>query len=470
MDLRIYQQDSVAAVKQAFSKDKRKVILCIPTGGGKTVVFSHIAQGVIAKQKTVMIICDRKELITQAYQKISEYGLLPTIIAPGYPQYVNKCYLASLETLARRVKKADPPKVDLVIIDEAHKSSFDKIFDIYPNAFYIGATATPQRKGKQKSLDEFYDEIINPVSVAWLIENGFLAPARTFSNKVDTSNLQISGDDYNNEQMFGMFNKTVLYDGVIDNYRRFSPGKKAVCFNVNVEHSIAMCQQFNEAGISARHIDGDTPKQLRSSILEGFKRGNFQVLCNCSILTTGYDEPSIETVIVNRATLSLPLWLQMCGRGSRTHTGKTHFNIIDMGGNVYKHGLWQEEREWSLKKRKKVDGVAPVKDCPECGAMLHLSARICGQFKEDLSICEYEFPMAEEKEKELETAEFIEVTPESLAAKAQKPPAPKGLGRRFDPYGATDQQIKEFAASEGKDHKWIFVQKRIRDEHAQRVS
>lgn len=155
-------------------------------------------------------------------------------------------------------------------------------------------------------------------------------------------------------------------------------------------------QAFVDAGIESYSVTSNTSKEDRKIILDRFSRGEFLVLNNCGVLTTGYDEPSIEVVIVNRATMSLPLWLQMCGRGSRIFNDKNIFYVLDFGKNHNRHGMWSMDRDWELKpkkKKSKKQKAPPVKDCPECGAVLHANVRQC-------EYCGYVFEREKDPEKD----------------------------------------------------------------------
>ena len=414
--------------------------MCLPTGAGKTVTFVDIIVDCIKKGLIAMIICDRKELINQALERVQDLGLNPTIIAPKHRQYKNNVYLASVDTLRRR----EIPKVDIVIVDEAHKQSFDstikRIIEEF-DPFLIGATATPKRTGSQNCLSEIYQSVIEPIKLSELIDQNFLVPARTFAAREDFTNVKKRGMDFDAGEMYKEFNKPQLYDGVIDNYIKFGNRKKAICFNVNVEHSKNTCEKFNERGIPAKHIDGTTPESERKEILKDFHLGKFTVLCNCSVLTTGFDEPSIECVIVNRATLSLPLWLQMCGRGSRLYNNKKEFIILDHGANVYRHGLWEEDRKWSLHKKKhKGDGVAPVKMCEACEEINFASARVC-------KTCGKQFPV---KKKTLKEAEFVEVK------------SKRGLNSTPDIKKMNQKELHQFAKEQGYKPGWVHHQIKLR--------
>jgi superfamily II DNA or RNA helicase len=452
---RPYQIEAFTETRESLRYNQR-VILCMPTGAGKTVTFSDIALSAVTNGKRVMVLCDRKELISQAYDKVTDYGLSPTIIAPKHRQIKNSSYIASVDTLVRR----EAPAIDLLIIDEAHKRRFDKIItDIYPNTKTIGATATPIRPWKH-SLHNFYSDLIEPVDIPELIRDRFLNPARTFGPTLSIDDVKISynaelgENDFNTDDQFKQWSKPGLYDGVIDNYIKFTPGTKAIVFNVNVAHSKRMTEEFNRRGILSYHIDGTTPDWMRKQILQDFRDGKFLVLNNCSIFTTGFDEPSIETVIINRKTISLALWLQMCGRGSRLcdEIGKMFFNIIDHGGNVWKHGLWESPRTFSLmsdKPRRTSLDVAPVKECPECEEILNASAAKCS--------CGYVFPV---KESVLIQSEFKELTGAIIATPSSK--TYKG-GVTANIWKMSDQEIRAYGAEQGYKPGWADIQiKRVR--------
>jgi superfamily II DNA or RNA helicase len=418
--LRPYQEEGKKQISSLFSKNYNKVLFCSPTGSGKTVTFADMAREAVINGFTVMIVVDRKELLNQAQSKLISYGLNPSLITAGKTgRSGSKAYIATVQTLARRT----PPPVDFIIIDEAHKQIFDKILKLeaYKNAYVIGATATPCRTGKMGQLSDIYEQMVETVTIQDLIQDGYLVPAITYGAKLDTSKIKVKGQDFDAEDMYKAFDKKTLYAGVVEKYKKFAPGTKAVCFNINVKHSLKVTEAFNAAGISAVHLDGKTPKAEREGILQAFSKGLFKVLNNVDVLTTGYDEWTIETVIVNRATKSLSLWLQMPGRGSRItpkeykkrpgYLQKEHFNLIDMGGNVFTLGFWESERNYSLThKTKTTVDAAPVKTCPEdkedinkrlgCGALVNASARNCKH-------CCYIFPLPVKKE--AEEVDFIQL-------------------------------------------------------------
>lgn len=412
IQLRPYQDAAIAQMRGHFAAQKSKVILCLPTGAGKTVVFSYLVKTTITKNPLarVLILTDRIELLTQAGGTLREFGIDCASISANTPiDHHARVYVGMVETFFRRIQKF-PHLLDLtlVIIDEAHRGNFKKLFKHFkPSTYVIGATATPISASKKHPLNEDYQEIVSPVGIPQLIQEGFLVPAETYAAKTDVSKLRTDNTgEYSTESQMDVFAKREIYDGVVNKYLTFGAAEKAICFNVNIEHSTEVTRRFLEAGITAEHVDGETEPAIRNAILARFKTGETKVLCNVGIVTTGYDEPSVTMVIINRATTSVPLWLQMAGRGSRPFPGKTCFKLIDMGDNWRHLGLWEDERDWvemfknpGKGKKKKNEAPAPVKDCPECDAILPISAKACPH-------CQYEFPPTERAPNIVSEVEF----------------------------------------------------------------
>lgn len=459
MALRDYQKTGKKQASDALVSGQT-VILCMPTGSGKTVTFADMAKDAVNNGFPVMIAVDRKELLSQARAKLIEYGLNPSIITAGRSvKHGKECYIATVQTLKKRVF----PEVGLLIIDEAHKQIFDPVVKIYKEkgCYIIGATATPKRTGKMGQMSDLYNSMVEPVSISQLIADGFLVPAISYGAPVDTSKIKIKGNDFDSTDMFNNFDKATLYADVVDKYQKHAPSTKFVCFCINVEHSKKTVAAFLSAGINTVHLDGETPANEREGILEAFSKGHIEGVCNVDVLTTGFDEWTIETVIVNQSTQSLPKWLQMAGRGSRItpdkfkdkagYLQKTHFNLIDMGGNIFSLGFWESEREYSLthKTKEKLD-AAPVKLCPPdmsdingrfgCESLLHLSAVKC-------KFCGYLFP--EKEEAKPVKAEFIqlqntEFLPEDYAAKPY--------------YEMNVEELEQVRQYKGYKQGWVIIQ------------
>ncbi|GAB3643951.1 DEAD/DEAH box helicase [Spirosoma arcticum] len=426
IQLRPFQHDGVEGIRSNFRAGNKKVLFVLPTGGGKTACFSHMAFQTITNVQhpgRVLILTDRKELLDQANGSLSKFGIRAEHIIAGNKAISKtaRCYIGMVETYHNRLVKARKLgtsesdwllSFNLIVVDEAHKGNFRKTFNLWKTLGYapyvVGATATPLSAKRSDPLSNYYDALVNPVQVNELIEQGWLVPAVTYAAKVDRSKLKADeSGEYTDESQMDLFASRQVYGGLIDKYRKYGTAEgqplKAVVFNVNIKHSLEVCSAFNDAGIAARHVDGNTDETERDALFAAHKRGEFPILCNVGVATTGYDDTSIRVVIVNRATTSKALWLQMVGRGGRPHPGKDHFVLLDMGDNYKELDLWENPVDWEslwCKVRKKKDklDVAPVRTCPEetCGAIMPMSAKVC-------TACGYAFPKpAPAKLKEVE--------------------------------------------------------------------
>lgn len=456
--LRPYQSAGKAQLSELYGQGYHRLMLVVPTGGGKTVTFADIARDAVTNGFTVGIAVDRKELLQQAHAKLNAYGLRPTLITAGTANARGTAYICTIQTLMRRPL----PHVDLWIIDEAHKQIFDKLLQnpLYANSMFLGVTATPIRSGKMTQLASLYNTMVEPVQISDLIEQQFLSPAISYGRQVDVSNIKVKGGEFDADDMFNEFNKGTLYAGTVDNYLKYTPDTKFLCFCINREHSRLTAAAFQATGVNCHHLDGSTPPAMRTKLLAALANGDIDGLCNPDILTTGYDEWTIQTVIVNRATKSLPLWLQMCGRGSRItpheyvgvdgYLQKTHFNIIDQGGNIMdRHGFWEMDREFSLShKRNYTEGAPPVKGCPEdkkdptgkagCGVIVHASVMQCPE-------CGYQWVREKKSPQEVEFGKIDNVVdmPEHLKK----------------PYNhMTLEELMEIRKLKKYHHNWLYLQ------------
>lgn len=466
LSLRPYQVEATDRIRQSFGAGQRKVIICLPTGGGKTVVFSSIVAQTAARGKRVAILTDRIELLTQAGGSISRMGVDYEVIS-AKTKYINtaaRVYIGMVETFFRRLKWYPQLRnIDLLIIDEAHKGSFKKLFkEISETTFVIGATATPLATSKADPLKNYYQNCINPVQIQELIDLGFLCDCRTFSAQIDMDALEVDGKgEYTDESQ-----RKALYSGVVEKYEQFAAGTKCICFNINVAHSLQVTAEFAARGYIAEHLDGETPTHERARIIAAFKRGEIQILNNVGILNAGFDDPATRTIIVNRATTSVSLWLQMAGRGSRPHpeSGKSEFTLIDMGGNWSRLGLWEMERDWVKlffhPPKKRDGGAAPVKTCPACESILQASARVC-------KYCQHEFEIQVAEPIE---AEFVQVNAPRKPWKEQTIPEllltqevkkykfgwlMRQLRERSETMGEFESQLSELARIKNYKHGWV---------------
>lgn len=390
LTLRPYQETCIVRIRECFAVGRKRVVLCAPTGAGKTAMFSYMVSRYLAKGGTALVVTDRVELMKQAGGAFERLGLKPVNITAGSrPDLTHPLHVAMIETLSRRAEEYANfiASKQLIIFDEAHKASFDKLFPFIGNdAYVIGATATPERKGGQQSLETFYRDIVQPIDTPDLIEMGFLSDAMTYGIPIDLKGIKKIGGDYDANEMARRFEERRVYEGVIENYKRICPNTKTLAFSANIAQSKSLCDRLRAAGLNARHLDSEMPESERENLLDWLRSTDNAILCNVGILTTGFDCPDIKTIILYRATTSLPLFLQMVGRGSRVTENKKKFTILDFGNNVKAHQMWEAPRVWSLaKKPKREKKDAPtVKDCPSCGGIVASSAKTC-------KMCGWEF-------------------------------------------------------------------------------
>ena len=210
------------------------------------------------------------------------------------------------------------------------------------------------------------------------MEQGFLADADTYGVDIDLKGVKKVAGEYDPAQLAQRYEERKVYDGVIQNYNRICPNTKALAFCSNIDSAVSLTTQLQRAGLPARCLDSTMSDEDRRGKLAWLRETPNAILVSIGILTTGFDEPSVQTIILYRATTSLPLFLQMVGRGSRVTDTKKRFTILDFGNNVKTHNYWEAERVWTLEKKpkKKLD-VAPVKTCPRCQALVPVGATVC---------------------------------------------------------------------------------------------
>lgn len=376
--LRDYQETAVVDVRVAFRTHER-VILVLSTGAGKTVIFSYIAQSAAERGKRVLIVAHRDQLIKQASRKLNDYGARHGIIMAGYtPDHNARIQVASVQTLARRLDKItfEP---DLIVIDEAHLSaaaSYKKVLERYPNAKVLGVTGSPCRLDNKPLGREYggiYDHMVVGVSIRELIERDFLVRPVVYAPKeqIDLSGIRKSMGDYKTDELAAVVDKPKLIGDAVDQYQKICPGAPAVAWCVTVEHAQHVADEFNARGIKAVMLCGDHDTTYRDDTLRKLATGEVQVVTFVGILVEGVDVPEIGAVLLLRPTMSLASYLQVIGRGLRPAPGKDCCWVLDHAGLSFKHGLADEEREWSLdwgekkKNSKKKNKDEPI-DVVQC--------------------------------------------------------------------------------------------------------
>ena len=337
----------------------------------KSVIQATIAKNATDKGNRVLFLVHRIELCQQ---------IADTFIRCGVD--LNLCQIDTVQTVTRRLDVTDEPK--LIITDECHHSlskSYKNIYDRFPAAVRLGFTATPVRLGSG-GLGEVYSSMVEGVSTEWLIKNGYLSPYEYYSVKlVDTESLRVRAGEYVKGDVKELMGKSVIYGEAVKTWQKIASGKKTIVYCASIEASKDTVKQFQEAGVKAAHLDGTTAALERRKTIRDFRDGEITILSNVDLFGEGFDVPDCECVVLLRPTMSLTLHIQQSMRSMRYKKGKTAI-IIDHVGNVYRHGLPDDVREWTLEaKRKKEENEQHVKQCPMCFAVVkntQAECPICG--------------------------------------------------------------------------------------------
>jgi len=351
-----YQLKDLDAVFECIDRESSdyNLLYQLPTGGGKTVIFSEIVRRYIEKNnKKVVILTHRIELSAQTSRMLTEFNVPNMIISSDVKNLDGAedlmCYVAMVETLTNRLQEEQivMDDVGLVIIDEAHYNSFRKLFSYFHNSFILGVTATPLSSNIKLPMKDHYNELLIGESIPALIDKGFLAKASTISYNVGLSSLKLGiNGDYTVKSSEILYTDAGMQEKLLAAYEDQSKGKKTLIFNNGINTSKYVHETFREAGYAIRHLDNTSSAKERKDILQWFKETPDAILTSVSILTTGFDEPTVETIILNRATKSLTLYFQMIGRGSRILPAKKDFKVLDLGNNAARFGLWEAPIDW----------------------------------------------------------------------------------------------------------------------------
>ena len=343
MNLRPYQQEAFERVFSEWDGGVKKTLLVLPTGTGKTIVFSKIAEECVRRGKRVLIMAHRGELLEQAADKIYKSTGLQCSVEKAEQTCLGEWYriiVGSVQTLMheRRLNKFKQDYFDVIVIDEAHhcvSDSYQRVLQYFNNSFVLGVTATPDR-ADLKNLGSYFDSLAFEYTMPQAIKSGYLVPikALTVPLKIDISMVGISAGDFKVGEI-GTALDPYLYQ-IADEMVKYCMDRKTIVFLPLIATSQKFMGILNERGFVAAEVNGSS--EDRAEILQDFEDGKYNVLCNSMLLTEGYDCPAVDCIIVLRPTKSRPLYAQMVGRGTRLspETGKDHLLLIDF--------LWMTER------------------------------------------------------------------------------------------------------------------------------
>lgn len=360
--LRPYQEEMKRDVYALWDRIDN-VMLQMPTGTGKTIVFTSIVKDIRrwciknSPKSKILIVAHRKELIDQASGKLGK--LLHGIIQSGKPMHLERpIQVASIQTFMSRRNYEDMRllQFDFIIIDEAHHSmasGYQKLWEMFPHSKKLGVTATPWRMS-HSGFTTLFGDIVLSKSIEWFVNNGYLANYDYVSIK-RSSELQhtINGidrygvdGDYLEAELSAVFDKDHIRAQLYQSYEKFAKGKKGIIYAIDRKHARHLTELYATKGVRVRMIDGETSKVERESVISDFKLGAIEVIVNVNIFSEGFDCPDIEFIQLARPTKSLAMYLQQVGRGLRISEGKERTIILDNVGLYNRFGTPMANRKW----------------------------------------------------------------------------------------------------------------------------
>lgn len=379
MKLRPYQAKLVQDIRLQFQLGRTSTLAVLPTGGGKTVCFSHIADSAAKKGNRVCVLVHRVELLEQASRSMPmSHGLISANRSMDLSHAVQ---IASVQTLVRRLHKVPPDFFQLIIVDEAHHTtagSWRKVIDHFSQAKLLGVTATPIRLDG-RGLGENYESMVIGPSARWLTENGFLADSKVFAPPTfNAKGLKRRMGDYDMRQAEQQMQARQAMGDCVTHYRSHLSGQTAIAFCCTVAHAEAVAALFTANGVPAASIDGSMDSTTRRELLSSLGRGEIKVLTSCSLIGEGVDVPSVGGCILLRPTQSKSLHLQMIGRCLRPSPGKGKAVILDHVGNCLRLGHHLDDQDWTLEGvSKSSNEITSLKVCPNCFCTVVTATQVC---------------------------------------------------------------------------------------------
>lgn len=416
MLLRPYQEAAISDACKALDKHKNTIVVA-PTGAGKTIMLSALVGKRYEDGKKVLVMQHRDELVDQnksKFERLNPY-ITTSIVNGTVKDWKGGTIFSMVQTISRDNNLKDRPAFDMIVIDESHHAAADTYLKVInavkednPDAEIVGFTATPNR-GDGKGLRKVFNNCSHQIDITTLIREGFLVPPKSYVIDCGVNdslrNVAISGNDFNMEQVESIMNRKVINQRVVEEYLNHAERRKTVVFCSTIKHAEDLLEEFIDQDINAKLVTGETPKADRAQILHDLAYDDVDVVVNVSVLTEGFDAPPVSCIILTRPCSQKATMVQMIGRGLRTidpeefpDLVKRDCIVLDFGTSVLTHGSLED----SVSLDDKEKGEAPLKQCPECEAVVPMGSKIC-------PICEHIFDSGEKEEKEeLHTFEMTE--------------------------------------------------------------
>ncbi|WRH62062.1 MAG: DEAD/DEAH box helicase [Fuscovulum sp.] len=418
MKLRDYQEEAVASIFKHFEDHTTNPLVVAPTGAGKSAIIADFVRQActIYPATRILIVTHVKELIAQNHAQLLRFwpqapaGIYSAGL--GLKQGSRQIVVAGVQSIARKIREFKP--FDLVIVDEAHliprsdNTLYGKLFAglkaSNPAIKIIGLTATPYRLDSGR-LDRgegaMFGRICYDIPVGMLVERGYLSPlvSKRPGMTFDLKGIRTKMGDWSEKDMAARFNTDEVTEAAVTEIVTLGADRASwLLFCISVEHAEAVRDSLRSKGISCETVTGATPAQERARALDAYKAGRVRALTSVGVLTTGFDAPRTDLLAFLRPTQSTGLYIQMAGRGMRTHPDKTDCLVLDFAGNVARHG--PVDGITAPEEKRKGEGEAPTKFCPECAEILLIAAREC-------PCCGFLFPEPEKKIERTATTEAI---------------------------------------------------------------
>jgi len=341
MELRDYQQEARESIQNEWQNGVKKTLLVLPTGCGKTIVFSKVIEDRVKKGERVLVLAHRGELLEQAADKLEKSTGLKTATEKAEQTSIGSWFrvvVGSVQTMMRqsRLERFPIDFFDTIIIDEAHhciSDSYQRVLQYFEQAYVLGVTATPDR-GDMKNLGSYFESLAYEYTLPKAIKSGYLSPikALTIPLKLDLSSVSQQAGDFKSSDLGSALDPYL--DSIAEEMWKVAKDRKIVVFLPLVKTSQKFTEILNRKGFRAAEVNGDSKD--RAEILEDFDNDKYNVLCNSMLLTEGWDCPSVDCVVVLRPTKVRSLYSQLIGRGTRLHPGKNELLLLDF--------LWHTER------------------------------------------------------------------------------------------------------------------------------
>ena len=415
MLLRPYQEAAINDACKALDTHKNTIVVA-PTGAGKTIMLSALVGKRYEDGKKVLVMQHRDELVDQnksKFERINPY-ITTSIVNGTVKDWKGGTVFSMVQTISRDKNLADRPAFDMLVIDESHHAAADTYLKVIkavkednPDAEIVGFTATPNR-GDGKGLRKVFNNCSHQIDITTLIREGFLVPPKSYVIDCGVNdslrNVAISGNDFNMEQVESIMNRKVINQKVVEEYLNYAKDRKTVVFCSTIKHAEDLLEEFIDQGVNAEMVTGDTPKSERAQTLHDLVHNDLKVVVNVAVLTEGFDAPPVSCIILTRPCSQKATMVQMIGRGLRTINPeefpdlvKRDCIVLDFGTSVLTHGSLEDAVNLDDKEK----GEQPLKQCPECEAVIPLSAKMC-------PICGYVFDGEKEEKEELHSFEMTE--------------------------------------------------------------